>query len=202
MKYPKMSNVYLKSNSIALTLSAPSGCGKTSLTEALLKLDNKCKKSISFTTREKRGKEIDGVDYFFITRGEFENMKNLGQILEYTEIYGNFYGTPLKNTQDMMNDNYDVIFDICIKGASAIKEKYKKNAVTIFILPPSIEELEKRLKNRAQNTEEDIKLRLSEAEYEISQSNNFDYKVVNDNFQNALSEIHRILLSARENLKI
>jgi len=176
-------------------ISAPSGTGKTSLVKALTKKEENICLSVSTTTRLPRNGEINGVDYFFVKKAEFEKIKKSGGFLEWAEVYGNFYGT----TVDIINKNIllgkKIILEIDWQGAMQIKKKFsKKNILSlIFIKPPSLDELYKRLKKRGQDTEKTINERLSLASDEIKQSKNFDYVIINDDFEIALNKLYLII---------
>lgn len=176
-----------------IILSAPSGAGKTSITKKLLELDSNLTLSISVTTREKRVGEVEGVDYFFTDKPSFSKMVDGGKFLEYTEMYNNMYGTPKAYVEEQILNKKDVLFDIDSKGAYQILDSVNSKVVSIFILPPSLEELEKRLKLRNQDDAKNIDKRLSFAKDEMLHSSNYDYVVINDNFDNTIKEITSII---------
>lgn len=179
-------------------LSAPSGAGKSSLINALLAdlPRNEVRLSISHTTRNPRPAEEDGVHYYFTTHAEFEALIEKDHFLEWAEVFGNYYGTSLPMIEKSLEQGVDVFLDIDWQGARQIRQKVP-NVKTIFILPPSREELKNRLVGRGQDSEETIAKRMAEAESEISHYNEFDYVIVNDDFQQALSELKAILTAER-----
>jgi guanylate kinase len=179
-------------------LSAPSGAGKSSLINALL-ADLPCKEvrlSISHTTRNPRPAEEDGVHYYFTTHAEFEALIEKDHFLEWAEVFDNYYGTSLPMIEKSLEQGVDVFLDIDWQGARQIRQKVP-NVKTIFILPPSREELKNRLVGRGQDSEETIAKRMAEAESEMSHYNEFDYVIVNDDFQQALAELKAILTAER-----
>lgn len=179
-------------------VSAPSGAGKSSLINALIENNTAqdLKVSVSHTTRGMRPGEEDGVHYHFISKDEFEtNIKN-GIFLEFAEVFGNYYGTSRVWIEENLNQGIDIFLDIDWQGARQIREQMP-DAKSIFILPPSKDELEKRLVNRAQDTDKVIAKRMREARSEISHYNEFDYIIINDDFATALGDFKAILRSER-----
>ncbi len=154
-------------------------------------------RSISSTTRKRRKGEQGGRDYFFISRGEFLKQKAKKQFLEWAEVLGNFYGTPLKFVQEQLERGTDVILSIDVQGAQKIKRKVK-NAVFIFVLPPSVEELQRRLKARSTENRREIAGRLKLARWEIKQAKHYDYAVLNDNLDKALRKLKKIIAEERK----
>ncbi|WGE34242.1 guanylate kinase [Actinobacillus genomosp. 1] len=179
-------------------LSAPSGAGKSSLINALLAdlPRSEVQLSISHTTRTPRPGESHAVHYYFTNHTEFESLIEQGHFLEWAEVFGNYYGTSLPMIEKSLENGIDVFLDIDWQGARQIRNKVP-NVKTIFILPPSREELEKRLIGRGQDSAETISKRMAEAVSEMSHYNEFDYVIVNDDFQTALSELKSILTSER-----
>lgn len=179
-------------------LSAPSGAGKSSLINALLAdlPRNEVRLSISHTTRNPRPAEEDGMHYYFTTHAEFEALIEKDHFLEWAEVFGNYYGTSLPMIEKSLEQGVDVFLDIDWQGARQIRQKVP-NVKTIFILPPSREELKNRLVGRGQDSEETIAKRMAEAESEMSHYNEFDYVIVNDDFQQALAELKAILTAER-----
>ena len=176
-------------------LSAPSGAGKSSLIAALLKQDthNKMMVSVSHTTRQPREGEQEGVHYFFVTVAEFEKLIEQGAFLEYAKVFGgNYYGTSLPAIEKNLAQGIDVFLDIDWQGAQQIREKIP-TVKSIFILPPSLPELERRLIGRGQDSMEVIADRMSKAISEISHYDEYDYVIVNDNFEQALADLQHIL---------
>ena len=180
------------------TLSAPSGAGKSSLINALLAdlPRHEVQLSISHTTRQPRPAEEDGVHYYFTCHTEFESLIEKGHFLEWAEVFGNYYGTSLPMIERSLEQGIDVFLDIDWQGARQIREKVP-NVKTIFILPPSREELEQRLIGRGQDSAETISKRMAEAESEMSHYDEFDYVIINDDFNQALSELKAILTAER-----
>lgn len=186
-----------RNKGLIIILSSPSGAGKSSLAKALLEIDNNLRLSISATTRKPRPNEQDGVNYYFKTKSEFEELVKQNQFLEHAKIYDNYYGTPKKHVEKLLNQGLDVLFDIDWQGARSIKQN-AINAVSIFILPPNLEVLEQRLRNRAADNEEAIQLRMASAQAEISHSNEYDHIITNDDFNDTLQQIHAIILEKRK----
>jgi guanylate kinase len=182
-----------------IIVSAPSGAGKSSLVHHALKtLDRLCY-SISYTTRPPRGSEQDGSDYFFISRDEFIAMRDRGEFLEYAEVHGSFYGTHRAATEKMLDERQDVILDIDVQGAAQIKVKMPE-AVTVFVLPPSREVLEARLRARAENTDADLQRRLHNATTEVRHCREYQYIIVNDELQTACAALEAIIRAERQQL--
>ncbi|WP_141266226.1 guanylate kinase [Thermodesulfovibrio sp. Kuro-1] len=180
---------------IIFVISAPSGTGKTTLCERLLKILPDLKMSISHTTRQPRPYEKNGVDYFFVDKKNFEKMIVNDEFIEWAEVYGNFYGTSKKVIFDLIKNGYDILLDIDTQGAKNIRKLYP-DSVLIFILPPSLKELEKRLLLR--NEDKDIiDKRLSKASQEISQYKFYDYVVTNDSIERALNDLLCIIYAER-----
>jgi len=175
-------------------ISSPSGGGKTSLTEALLKEAPGLVRSVSVTTRPMRPGEEDGKDYFFISSAEFEERRMNDEFLEWAQVFDDYYATPVSGVNQVLNNGQDVILTIDVQGARQIKEKCPE-AISIFIMPPSDEELKKRLINR--NTDEAIAInkRLEIAQAEIKEKSNYDHVVINDKFDIALAELKKIIKS-------
>ncbi len=177
-------------------ISAPSGTGKTSLIESALADPNssKTRLGISCTTREKRPKEEDGVSYFFISEQEFVNKVNKNEFLEYAEVFGNLYGTPRDWVLSALKEGENVILELDTQGALQVKEAFPK-AKTIFIIPPSYEDLSNRLKKRAQDPIEEIQIRLKEARKEVDIGKDFDQIIVNNDFDEALHDLKQFIYS-------
>ncbi len=180
-------------NSFILILSSPSGAGKTSLARKVLEQDHSFKTSVSVTTRQKRSSEIEGKDYFFVNKEQFEQMLKEEALLEHALVFGNLYGSPKTNALELLNAGYNVIFDIDWQGARLIKKQLNELTVSIFILPPSIAELKKRLEVRGEDNEEIITRRMEAAKIEISHYDEYDYVVVNDDFNTSLETILNII---------
>ena len=181
-------------------ISAASGAGKTSLVKKLLTLINDLTLSISHTTRNPRPSEIDGKDYFFVTNEIFAKMIKEDKFLETAKCHGSFYGTSRNFVQEVRDAGKDIIFEIDWQGAKSIKAIFP-DAISIFILPPSLKKLEERLIARGQDSEDTIKARLSAAKSEMSHVNQFDYVTINDNFDDALKELQSIIMAEKLNTK-
>ena len=183
-----------KGNLIIVT--APSGAGKSSLVHhALTSLDKLCY-SVSYTTRQPRGLEQNGVDYHFIQIAEFEAMRDQSEFLEFAEVHGNYYGTQRKATERLLEGGKDVIFDIDVQGATQIIRQIP-DAITVFILPPSRPVLEARLRLRKLNTEEDLQRRMLNAREEINRCGEFKYIIVNDDLEKACAALDAIIIAER-----
>lgn len=177
-------------------ISAPSGAGKTSLVKALLEQCQHLLVSISHTTRPKRPGEVDGVNYHFIDQAEFEQMLSNNAFLEHAEVFGNYYGTSKQWVEETLAKGDDVILEIDWQGAAQIRKSIP-NTITIFILPPALETLKQRLQGRGQDDSKVIARRLSEAQGEIAHYVEFDYIVINDDFDTALAELQSIIQANR-----
>ncbi len=177
-------------------ISAPSGSGKSTLTQRLIQEIPSLRFSISYTTRPPRGQELDGKDYFFITRPEFEARVAKGEFLEHAEVFGNYYGTHSSELDRAAAENVDLILDIDVQGARQLKEK-RPAAVSIFILPPSREVLEQRLRLRSQDSEPVIKRRLYEAAEEIRNYSQYDYVLVNREVEASVETLTSIVKATR-----
>jgi len=178
-----------------IVLSGPSGVGKSTVIAELLGQRKNIYFSVSYTTRSPRVREQDGVDYNFVDRAEFERMIADGELLEYAEYVHNYYGTSLKVIQDKLNEGIDVLLDIEVQGAAKVRRRCP-DALFIFIIPPSFEELSRRLHNRNTDSEEVIAGRLEKARIEAREIVNYNYLVINDKVSNAVSEIESILTAA------
>ena len=182
---------------VMLVLSSPSGAGKSSIARNLLDMDDNLKLSVSVTTRARRGSEIDGVHYEFITVAQFDRLKNSDALLEYAEVHGNFYGTPRESVEEAMAKGKDMLFDIDFQGGQQLMEKARGDVVSVFILPPSMQELESRLHRRAEDSQEVIKQRLHNAKIEIPHWREYDYVIVNADLEVAMNEVRSILTAER-----
>ena len=182
-------------------VSAPSGAGKTSLCREVINLVPDLHFSISCTTRPARQHEKNGIDYYFLPYDEFMRMVEEDRLVEWTKIYGNYYGTAKATIEECRENKKDVIFDIDHAGAQRIKKAYN-NSITIFILPPSYSELEERLTQRGTDSEEVIRTRLNKAKNEIEQADWYQYQIVNDNFNDALTRLKEIITSERLKKKL
>jgi len=186
----------MEKKGLLFVVSAPSGAGKTSLCKKVITLIPDVHFSVSYTARPPRPHEVNGVDYHFVSLEEFQKMIDGGQLLEWTKIYGNFYGTSKASVEECIDKGKDVIFDIDHQGARRIKEVYQ-DSVTIFILPPSYEELRERLKKRATDTKEVMRERLNKSREEIKEAHRYNYQIVNDTFESALAQLKEIITAER-----
>ena len=178
-------------------IAAPSGCGKTSLVDALLKKFSNICVSVSHTTRKPRPEEVNGTNYHFISVDEFQEMIKDNKFVEFAEVFENLYGSSRQLIEDNLNNNIDVILEIDWQGARQVKINMPK-AISIFLLPPSKEALLERLKNRAQDDELTINKRMSDAENQMRHFNEFDYLIINNNFNQALSNLESIIIPSNK----
>ena len=189
-----------RTEGLLFVVSAPSGAGKTTLGRAITDSLGNITHSISYTTRKPRPGEIDGRDYFFVTEERFKNMIEAGDFAEWAEVHSHLYGTSRRVLEDVMGRGIDVILDIDTQGAMQIKEKFA-TAVFIFIMPPSLDILEERLRNRKSDNEEEIKKRMRRAREEIRDYAKYDYIIVNRDFDRALNELRSIFIAERSRIK-
>ncbi len=182
---------------LMLVLSSPSGAGKTTLSRLLLKADRNVELSVSVTTRPRRRGEIDGRDYHFIDRPRFEAMAEAGELLEWAEVFGHRYGTPRRPVERALRAGRDVLFDIDWQGTQQLREKVRTDLVSVFILPPTVKELERRLKRRAQDSRDIIGSRMAKAAGEMSHWPEYDYVIVNRDVDAAFAEVRAILAAER-----
>jgi guanylate kinase len=192
-----MSNDNIQRRGLMLVLSSPSGAGKTTLSRRLLENDGNIQMSVSATTRPLRPGEVHGRDYHFLGDQEFEAWLAEGKFLEHATVFGNRYGTPSHVVNDVLGSGRDVLFDIDWQGTQQLKEKKRDDLVSIFILPPSHDELERRLRARAQDSEETVSARMAKAADEISHWPEYDYVIVNTDLEKALGDIQAILNAER-----
>ena len=183
---------------LMLVLSSPSGAGKTSICRKLVEIENDVVMSVSYTTRKKRKSEINGIDYFFVPDNEFEKLKNNDFFIEYAKVFDNWYGTPKKIVTDHMQNGVDVVFDIDWQGAQKLYNFSSADMVSIFILPPTKHELSQRLKNRAEDSDDIVSLRMSKAKSEISHWIEYDYVLINENLDECVKEVLTILHAERK----
>jgi guanylate kinase len=182
--------------SLLFIVSAPSGTGKTSLCREVTKSIPGLSYSVSYTTRKPRSGEVDSKDYFFVSPEKFKKMIEQGLFVEWTEIYGNRYGTSKALVEKLIQDQKDILFDIDIWGARKILEAYPES-ISIFVFPPSLHELEERLKKRGTDAPETVASRLKLAEKEMEDADFYQYKVVNDSFEDALQKLKEIIIAER-----
>src|ERR671920_623663 len=188
----------LKRRGLLLILSSPSGAGKSTLTRNLVREDRGIRLSISVTTRAKRPSEINGVHYIFIESvADFEEMRDRGDLLEWAKVHGNYYGTPRKPVEQALARGEDMMFDIDWQGTKQICEKMRADVVSVFVLPPSMQELKARLERRAEDTPEVIDRRLRNAREEIAQWDSYDYVLVNDDLQRTFKDLKAVLGAER-----
>ena len=179
--------------------SAPSGAGKTSLVKALLDTTSYIGVSVSHTTRAPRPGEVDGKDYHFISRDDFQELVNEGAFLESAQVFDNYYGTSQRWVESEMEAGRDVILEIDWQGAQQVR-RLMPDSVSAFIVPPSIEALEQRLRGRGQDSDEIIARRMRDARNEVSHYGEYDYLIVNDNFENTVDELRAIIIARRHRL--
>ncbi len=188
----------MKRKGLLIILSSPSGAGKSSLAKRLMQWDPTLRFSVSATTRKPRNGEVDGKDYYFRSRDAFEAMVAAGEMLEHAEVFGNFYGSPKGPVEQAMEEGRDTLFDIDWQGGQQIRRSsLAKDVVSIFILPPSIADLEARLRNRAQDSDEVIAGRMAKSRDEISHWGEYDYVIINRDLDVAEEELKTILKAER-----
>ncbi|GFO64556.1 guanylate kinase [Geomonas paludis] len=175
-------------------ISAPSGAGKTSLCKEIIDIFPNLRHSVSYTTRPPRNGEVHGRDYFFVGKDEFDRMVEAGEFAEWAEVHGNFYGTSLATLKESRTEGIDLILDIDCQGARQLKGRFE-GGVYIFVLPPSIEELRRRLDNRSSDSQEVIERRIHNASGEIKEARWYDYIIVNDKFSEALDQLKSVLIA-------
>jgi guanylate kinase len=182
---------------LMLVLSSPSGAGKTTLSRKLLEIEPTMELSVSVTTRPPRPGEVDGRDYRFIDQTRFDRMAKNNELLEWAEVFGNFYGTPQAPVEAAMAAGRDIVFDIDWQGTQQLRQSARADMASIFVLPPSIRELERRLRIRAQDDESVIRRRMAKAADELSHWPEYDYVVVNDDLDRAFADVRTILAAER-----
>ena len=183
---------------VLVILSSPSGAGKTSIARALVEENKNFLFSVSATTRKSRPGEVNGREYHFLTVDEFRERINDGQFLEHAKVFGNLYGTPLEPVMESINDGKDLIFDVDWQGGKQIRSSsLSKFVISIFILPPSIKALQERLMKRAQDSSETVKDRMTKSIGEIMHWKEYDYVIVNNNFEQTLHEVKSIITSEK-----
>lgn len=192
-----MSGIDIKRRGLMLVLSSPSGAGKTTLSRRLLESDDNITMSVSATTRPPRPGEENGKDYYFLSTEDFGIMRNKGEFLESAKVFDNYYGTPRAPVEQALSAGRDVLFDIDWQGTQQLNESAKGDLVKVFILPPSAQELERRLHTRAQDSAEVIARRMAKASDEISRYSEYEYIIVNDDPEKAFGELQAILRAER-----
>jgi guanylate kinase len=176
-----------------IVISAPSGCGKTTIAKAMLANNPEMLFSVSATTRPIRIGEVHGKDYFFFTKPEFEERIRVGDLVEWENIYGNYYGTLKSEINRALQQGFVMLFDVDVKGALSIRQNFPNDSVLIFIKPPSFEVLKNRLENRNTENSETLRKRLERVPMELAQGSKFDFHVVNDDLQKAIIEVNAIV---------
>ncbi|MAE50690.1 MAG: guanylate kinase [Micavibrio sp.] len=190
----------LSRRGLMYVMSSPSGAGKTTITRALLKTNRDVTISISATTRPRRAGEVHGQDYFFVTTEDFRDMVDSGEMLEHAKVFDHYYGTPRSPVEKALSAGKDVIFDIDWQGTQQLREMAREDLATVFILPPSRADLEKRLRTRSQDTlesEADIRGRMSKAADEMSHYSEYDYVIINNDVEEAIRKAQLILDAER-----
>ncbi len=187
----------IRRRGLMLVLSSPSGAGKTTISRRLLASDPNLTMSVSVTTRPPRPGEVDGRDYRFISRAEYDRLLADHALLEHAEVFGNSYGTPRGPVEQTLSDGGDMLFDIDWKGTQQLAQSARKDLVRVFILPPSAEELERRLYTRAQDTEDVIKRRMAKSADEMSHWAEYDYVILNQDVDESVAQVAAILQAER-----
>jgi guanylate kinase len=184
---------------VVFILSSPSGAGKTTLTRMMLQnRDLDLNLSISVTTRSRRSSEVDGIHYRFISERQFMAMRDAGELLEWAEVHGNYYGTPRATVEIILGQGRDCLFDIDYQGTRQVREKLPLDTVSVFILPPSMKELRLRLERRAEDASDVIERRLENARKEIARWKDYDYVIINDDLQRSFDDLIAILRAERQ----
>ena len=186
-----------KSKGRLVVVSAPSGAGKTTLCDKLIQTMPNVVQSISMTTRPLRAGEQNKLDYFFVSENIFKAKIKNNELLEYAKVFDNYYGTPRNFVEDNLNKGRDVVLNIDVQGAMKIRRKFRKDSLFIFILAPSLKELEARLLKRQTDKKNEIKKRLETAKKELEYLKYYDYKIVNDNLKNAFEKLTSVVIAAR-----
>lgn len=192
-----MVDTHIKRRGLMLVLSSPSGAGKTTISRRLLDTDDNLSLSISATTRPPRPGETDGKDYYFVTPERFSAMVDGGELLEHALVFGNNYGTPRVPVEQALEVGRDVLFDIDWQGTQQVRESARDDLVSVFILPPSTTELERRLHTRAQDSDEVVRARMAKAADEMSHWAEYDYIIINDSLEKSVEQVEAILTAER-----
>ncbi len=190
-------SVKIARRGLMLVISSPSGAGKSTIARTLMDRDQHISLSVSVTTRPRRQSEIEGVHYHFVSQREFERLRDSDSLLEWAEVHGNYYGTPREAVETAMGEGRDMLFDIDCQGAQQLQEKMSADVVSIFILPPTMAELQSRLHRRAEDTEEVIQTRLNNSRAEIAHWREYDYVIVNDDLNSAFDAVQSIVKAER-----
>jgi guanylate kinase len=190
-------HVEIARRGLMLVISSPSGAGKSTIARNVLEADRHMSLSVSVTTRARRPSEIEDVHYHFVSHKEFERLKSSDSLLEWAEVHGNFYGTPREPVETAMSEGRDMLFDIDWQGAQQLQDKMPADVVSIFILPPTMQELQSRLNRRAEDSPEVIATRLKNAREEIAHWREYDYGVINDDLDRAFASVRAIVEAER-----
>lgn len=182
---------------VMLVIASPSGAGKSSISRSLFQQDPNIRLSVSVTTRARRSDEVEGTHYYFVDVPTFNRMKAEGGLLESAEVHGNFYGTPRAKVEEQLAAGKDILFDVDYQGTLQLYEKCRADMVTVFILPPTIEELRARLDRRAQDSVGTIEKRLRNARIELDHAGEYDYVIINRDLEQSVQNVRSILASAR-----
>ncbi|MBY5788888.1 guanylate kinase [Rhizobium leguminosarum bv. viciae] len=197
MKPANSSPVQIARRGLMLVISSPSGAGKSTIARTLLETDRQIGLSVSVTTRQRRPSEVEDVHYHFKSVREFERLRDSDALLEWAEVHGNFYGTPREPVEQAMGEGRDMLFDIDWQGAQQLQEKMSADVVSIFVLPPTMTELQSRLHRRAEDSEDVIQTRLANSRAEIAHWREYDYVIVNDDLNAALDAVQSIVKAER-----
>jgi guanylate kinase len=190
-------SITLRRRGVMLIVSSPSGAGKTTISRLLLEREPGLAMSVSVTTRPRRPSEVSGRDYHFIDRGEFDRMVERNELLEHAEVFGNCYGTPRPAVEKALAEGRDILFDIDWQGTRQLAKSARADMVSVFILPPSFDELERRLRTRAQDSAEAVAKRMAKAADEMSHWQEYDYIVINEDVQLSVNAVQSILSAER-----
>ncbi len=190
-------SVKIARRGLMLVISSPSGAGKSTIARTLMDRDQHISLSVSVTTRPRRQSEIEGVHYHFVSQREFERLRDSDSLLEWAQVHGNYYGTPREAVETAMGEGRDMLFDIDWQGAQQLQDKMSADVVSIFILPPTMAELQSRLHRRAEDTEEVIQTRLNNSRAEIAHWREYDYVIVNDDLNSAFDAVQSIVKAER-----
>lgn len=197
MKPATSTSIPIARRGLMLAISSPSGAGKSTIARTLLSKDEQVSLSVSVTTRQRRPSEIEGVHYHFVSQREFERLRDSDSLLEWAAVHGNFYGTPREPVETAMAEGRDMLFDIDWQGAQQLQEKMPADVVSIFVLPPTMTELQSRLHRRAEDSEEVIAMRLANSRAEIGHWREYDYVIVNDDLEVAFDAVQSIVKAER-----
>ena len=197
MRKTRVNSTSIQRRGLMLALSSPSGAGKSSISRRLLTEDSGLHLSISVTSRPKRPGEVDGTDYYFVSQSQFQRLTDEGAFLETAHVFGHYYGSPKAETEAQLAEGRDILFDIDWQGTQTLKAKAGEDLVSVFILPPSFQELEVRLRKRGRDSEEDVLRRMAKASDELSHFAEYDYIIINRDFDHSVRQILAILTAER-----